>query len=80
MHAVYYTFVVANFALSESDYRGVEEDNATIQIRITRDDDVLLATPVWLRITPLTVQEALDRNITSDYEPDNPVSPRRASK
>lgn len=40
---------------------------------------VFLANPVWFRITPLTVQQALDRMIITSYPDDDSMSPNRAS-
>ena len=48
--------------------------------RIAKDFDVLLANPVWLVVTPLTVQQALERNLIDSYYLDDPLSPTRASK
>ena len=42
--------------------------------------DVSLANPVSLMVTPLTVEQALERNVIDSYELDDSVSPTRASK
>ena len=39
-----------------------------------------LANPVYLSVTPLTVGDALSRGVISEYDPENPFSPNRASK
>ena len=55
-----------------------------MEVLITKESGVQLANPVYLRITPLTVEDALTmRLISSEFEqenPDNPVSPNKASK
>ena len=51
-----------------------------ITARIIKGLNVLLANPVWLRVTPMTVGEALERNVIDSYELDDSVSPTRAGK
>ena len=49
-----------------------------MRIVITKDSDVFIATPVTFTIVPLTVGEALERNVI-DFFPDlNDNSPDRA--
>ena len=70
--------------LSESDYTQNEEPNALMEVLITKESGIQLANPVYLRLTPLTVSDALARGvISSEFERDNPeneYSPNRASK
>ena len=47
-------------------------------IKVTVSKNVTLANPVTVRITPLTVQMALDRGIIATFESNNPYSPNRA--
>ena len=51
---------------------------------ITKGSGILLANPVYFRVTPLTVKDALARDIIgSEFEQENPdshFSPNRASK
>ena len=55
-----------------------------MQVLITKESGIELANPVYFRITPLTVEDALARGvISSEFEqenPDNRFSPNRASK
>ena len=48
-----------------------------MEVLITKESDILLANPVYLRITPLTVEDALARGV---IDPGNPFSSNRASK
>ena len=67
------------FELSEADFRANESEK-TANVQISKNQDLRLANPVTFRITPLTVQQALDREIIDSYPiPDNEnVSPSRA--
>ena len=69
-----------NFQLSNSDYTQNEEPNATMEVLITKGSGIQLANPVYFRITPLTVEDALTRGVISEFDPENPFSPNRASK
>lgn len=71
--------VVVSFSLSEESYAVSEGPNAMMPVRVMKDQNVLLANAVTLRVTPLTVQEALDRMVITDYPPDDIFSPERAS-
>ena len=54
-----------------------------MEVLITKESGILLANPVYFRITPLTVEDALARGIIgSEFvrdNPDNLFSPNRAS-
>ena len=75
MHAV------ITFGLSEADF-GATEDEEIANVKISKNQDVRLANPVTFRITPLTVQQALDRGIIDSYPTpdDENVSPSRAGE
>ena len=51
-----------------------------MEVLITKSSGIQLANPVYLRVTPLTVDDALSRGVISEYEDENPFSPNRASK
>ena len=79
---IIYLLIVVNLQLSEDDSSQPEEANAAMEIAISKNPDVFLANPIRFRITPLTVQQALDRGII-DTVPDaigllDPRSPNRA--
>ena len=57
-----------------------EAEGATIPVRITKDENMVLANPVTFRLTPLTVDAALERGIISEFPVEDPRSPNRASK
>lgn len=68
-----------SFLFSEDEYSQLEMPNATMAVRVMKRG-ALLAHPVWLRITPQTIEQALEREIISSFEPpDNALSPNRAS-
>ena len=51
-----------------------------MEITVARNQGVTLANPVIVRITPLTVEEALDRNIITTFDEVDILSPDRAGK
>ena len=51
-----------------------------MEVLITKESGVQLANPVYLRITPLTVGDALARGVFSEFEDENIFSPNRAGK
>ena len=55
-------------------------EGGDLEITIAKNQDVTLANPVTVRITPLTVPEALDRGIIDTFAEDNPLSPNRAGE
>ena len=61
---------------TEDDYR--ENEDGDMEITVARNQDVTLANPVIVRITPLTVEEALDRGIITTFDEDEKFSPNRA--
>ena len=75
---------VITFQLSQEEYIQNEEPNAVIEVLIIKGSSIQLANPVYFRVTPLTVNDALTRSIISyEFEqenPDNSFSPNRASK
>ena len=68
--------VVITFELAEDDYR--ESESGDLEITIAKNQDVTLANPVTVRITPLTVPEAFDRGIITTFDEDDLLSPNRA--
>ena len=68
--------IVVSFQLTEDDYRAAEYE--LMPVAVTKNN-VQLANPVSFTITPLTVSQALDKNIISDFIPENFDSPNRAS-
>ena len=63
---------------SEEDYR--ESEASDMEITVARNQEVTLANPVIVRITPLTVEEALDRGIITTFDEVDILSPDRAGK
>ena len=51
-----------------------------MEVVITKESGTQLANPVYFRLTPLTVDDALARGIISEFDDENPLSPNRASK
>ena len=55
-----------------------------MEVLITKESGIQLANPVYFRLTPLTVGDALARGVISiEFEQENPenrYSPNRASK
>ena len=65
-----------NIEFTEDDYR--ENEDGDMEITVARNQDITLANPVIVRITPLTVEEALDRGIITTFDEDETFSPNRA--
>ena len=51
-----------------------------MEMLITKGSGTQLANPVYFRLTPLTVGDALARGVISEFDDENPYSPNRASK
>ena len=51
-----------------------------MKVLIYKGSGIELANPVYFRVTPLTVGDALTRGVISEFEPENRYSPNRASK
>ena len=68
--------IVITFELAEDDYR--ESESGDLEITIAKNQDVTLANPVTVRITPLTVPEALASGIITTFDDDDILSPNRA--
>ena len=67
------------FALSEELYEVIEGENVlSLTILKINEQDVILANPVFFKITPLTVCEALAQRLDVAFETDNTFSPNRA--
>ena len=47
---------------------------------IIKGSGIALANPVYFRLTPLTVVDAIKKGVIGDFEVQNPFSPNRASK
>ena len=68
--------------MSAPDFSATE-DVEIVDVRISKNhEEFTLANPVTFRITPLTVQQALDRGIIDSYPTpdDENVSPSRAGE
>ena len=77
----YLLHIVADFGLSENDYRA-NEFELSIPVKISITSGITLANPVQMRITPMTFGRALELNIiTLDIVGvDNMRNPNRASE
>ena len=64
--------------MANDDYR--ESESGDLEITIAKNQAVTLANPVTVRITPLTVTEALARGIITTFDDDDSLSPNRAGK
>ena len=71
---------VVSFGLTTAEYFQKEEPNALMEVSIIKSSDIQLANPVYLSVTPLTVDDSLSRGVISEYDPENPFSPNRAGK
>ena len=69
--------IVVTFELAEDDYLQIE--GGDLEIIVLKNKDVTLSNPVTVRITPLTVPEALDRGIITTFD-DDYLSPNRAGE
>ena len=67
--------------MSVPGYRATEDEEIA-DVEISKNPGFTLANPVTFRITPLTVQQALDRGIIDSYPTpdDENVSPSRAGE
>ena len=71
---------MAEFQTTNDDYLMNERD-LIMPVRVAKNPDIRLANPVSLRVTPLTVNEAVQRGIIEDtLVPNNARSPNRARK
>lgn len=52
--------------------------DAVMPVRIAKLADVVLANPVTFRVSPLTVEQALDMNVISSFPFENFRMPDRA--
>ena len=73
--------IVAEFQTTNDDY-SINERELIMPVRVAKFlPDIRLANPVSLRVTPLTVDEAVRRGIVEDsIVPNNVNSPNRARK
>ncbi len=71
--------VVVTFELSEERYRATEFEQF-MPVRVSTSSAVAIANPITLRITPLTVNQALEMNIIkrSSLPAFSFISPNRA--
>ncbi len=51
-----------------------------LSVVIQRPQDIFLANPVTLSVSPLTIPQAIARGLLDDEDSDNPFSPERAGK
>ena len=68
--------IVVTFELAEDDYLQIE--GGDLEIIVLKNKGVTLSNPVTVRITPLTVPEALARGIITTFDDDDSLSPNRA--
>ena len=71
--------LVVRLEFAEDECQQKEGEGGNM-IKVTVSKNVTLANPVTVRITPLTVQMALDRGIIATFESNNPYSPNRAGR
>ena len=62
--------------MAEDDYLQIE--GGDLEIIVLKNKGVTLSNPVTVRITPLTVPEALARGIITTFDDDDSLSPNRA--
>lgn len=77
---VIFAYVVVAFEFSEEDFSGREGENSTISVKIRKQHKLSLANEVTLRVTPLTVEMALQNRIISAFRDEALLSPNRAGK
>ncbi len=72
---------MVHFFLSESQYTAYEGDSA-LPVTIERSGSLRLANPIILFLSPLTISDALNRDIISNdsIEEENPRAPNRAGE
>ena len=79
-HFNFHINTVAEFQTTNDDYL-INEPDLIMPVRVAKNPDIRLANPVSLRVTPLTVDEAVRRGIVEDtIIPNNEISPNRARK
>ena len=79
-HFNLHIIIVAEFQTTNNDYF-INERELIMPVRVAKNPDIRLANPVSLRVTPLTVDEAVRRGIIEDtIVPKNDISPNRARK
>lgn len=71
-------FTVVQLRFQEADFTAAEgTDNAVV---VTVEKDSPIASPLTFSVAPFTIEEALTAGIISEFEPENPLSPNRASE
>ena len=60
---------------SENDYFASEGTDPAVPVRIIKDANVRLASPVVFRVTPLTVDQAMNMNITDSFPAEEGLTP-----
>ena len=68
--------IALTIGFADDDYR--ESEGGDMEITVVKNQDIVSANPVTVRITPLTVEEALDRSIITTFDEDDSFSPNRA--
>lgn len=58
----FFSDAAIQIGFSESDYLQIEEPNAMLRVSVSKGD-VFLANPVTIRVTSLTVEEALSMGV-----------------
>ena len=69
-----------SFQFNEDNYIQNEQSNEPMEVFITRPSNFQLINSVHLRVTPLTVDDAISRGIISDFQEENEYSSNRASR
>lgn len=67
-----------SFGFSSKKFFGKEDTNGSIALRIVKEQKVRLANPLTIRITPMSVEDALENGI-SYLEVEDHLSPSRAT-
>ena len=70
---------VVSFSFSEADYVVTENPGASFSLQITKPRDIILANPVRIKVSPMTVETALSRGVISTFPEDSTNAPNRAS-
>ena len=72
--------IEVGFQLTNDDY-SINERDLIMPVLVAKDPNQRLANPVLLRVTPLTVDAAVQTDIVEDtIVPNNDISPNRARK
>ena len=79
MYFHFHLIIVVTFGFSANNFFGEEGANISIDLIIVKEHKVRLANPVTIRITPLTVGDALENGMILDFDVEDHLSPTRAT-